>query len=194
MFPQFISASSKVGCHSGCSLPHPNGLHSRFAEMSSSNQALILLTFLAKLLERNSSWQLQCLCSSAFQATAQRNGRAHLSVLLERTAIRTKQAKGRLPASQMGSGRGGQKKQRSYKEDRSMACENSGKLLPHLLLLLEHRRGGNPPFPSAFTSKIWGLDVIILGVGFFFNSFFKTLCLTRHGMELFAPIAVSPGY
>lgn len=77
LFPQFISASSKVGCHSGCSLPHPNGLHSRFAETSSFNQALILLTFLAELLERNSSWQLQRLCSLVYQAAAEWDRQAH---------------------------------------------------------------------------------------------------------------------
>lgn len=77
LFPQLVAASSKVGCHSGCSLPHPNGLHSRFAETSSFNQALILLTFLAKLLERNSSWQLQCLCSLVYQAAAEQNRQAH---------------------------------------------------------------------------------------------------------------------
>lgn len=96
MFPQFVSASSKVGCHSGCSLPHPNGLHSRSAETSSFNQALILLTSLAKLLERNSSWQLQCLCSLVHQAAGEWNRQAHHFCAAVGTVIRTMQAKGRL--------------------------------------------------------------------------------------------------
>lgn len=98
LFPQFVSASSKVGCHSGCSLPHPNGLHSRYAEQSSLNQALILLTFLAKLLERNSSWQLQCLCSLVYQAAAEWTGQAHHFCAAAENSNKGQAGKGKAPS------------------------------------------------------------------------------------------------
>lgn len=117
MFPQFVSASSKVGCHSGCSLPHPNGLHSRYAEQSSLNQALILLTFLAKLLERNSSWQLQCLCSLVYQAAAEWTGQAHHFCAAAENSSKGQAGKGKVPSFPNTYWEGEQEKQRFEKKD-----------------------------------------------------------------------------
>lgn len=116
LFPQFVSASSKVGCHSGCSLPHPNGLHSRYAEQSSLNQTLILLTFLAKLLERNSSWQLQCLCSLVYQAAAEWTGQAHHFCAAAENRDKGQAGSGKAPSFPNILGRRGEK-QRFEKKD-----------------------------------------------------------------------------
>lgn len=157
-------------------------MHSRSAETSSFNQALILLTSLAKLLERNSCWQLQCLCSLVYQAAAECNRQA------DRISAATE---------------GGDERQQEGSQLPTACCkgDKTGRDLPKNTGALPARTPASYCHGHCCCLERKQGDPFYLGGGddplrrTKQKSYcFKALCLMRQGRELCTPMSVSPGY